>query len=61
MTPVNFSNKKFDSEFFLSSFPRSGNTWVRFLIANVYNNIKKRYDEIDFFNIHEIVPEYGME
>jgi hypothetical protein len=44
-------------EFLLASFPRSGNTWVRFLIANVYNAIKNEFSEIDFFNIHEIVPE----
>lgn len=55
------SNKKSDTQFFLSSFPRSGNTWVRFLIANVYNNIRKGFDEIDFYNIHEIIPEYRKE
>lgn len=45
------------NEFFIASFPRSGNTWVRFLIANVFNNIKKEFPEIDFFNLHDIVPE----
>ncbi|MCI0471819.1 MAG: sulfotransferase domain-containing protein, partial [Candidatus Aminicenantes bacterium] len=45
--------------FFLASFPRAGSTWVRFLIANVFNYEKKAFPEIDFFNIHEIVPEYG--
>lgn len=46
-----------ENEFYLASFPRSGNTWVRFLIANVYNNIKKEFSEVDFFNIHDIIPE----
>jgi hypothetical protein len=42
--------------YFLASFPKSGNTWVRFLIANIYNQIFPKYKDIDFFNIHEIVP-----
>ncbi len=44
---------------YLASFPRAGSTWVRFLIANVYNTLRKAFDEIDFFNIHDIVPEFG--
>lgn len=51
------SLKKNENEFFLASFPRSGNTWARFLIANVYNGIRKGFSEVDFFNIHDIVPE----
>lgn len=50
-----------ENKFFLASFPRSGNTWVRFLIANVYNNLDRKFEEIDFHNIHEIVPEYGSD
>jgi estrone sulfotransferase len=46
-----------EKEFYLASFPRSGNTWVRFLIANVYNGMTKEFPQVDFFNIHEIVPE----
>ncbi len=47
------------ADVFLVSYPRSGNTWMRFLIANLYNEIENHFDEIDFFNIHEIVPEIG--
>ncbi len=47
------------NKFFLASFPRSGNTWVRFLIGNMYNQVEKRFPEIDFHNVHGIVPEYG--
>jgi len=43
----------------LASFPKSGNTWVRFLIANLYNEIENSLAEIDFLNIHEIIPELG--
>lgn len=45
------------NEVILTSFPKSGNTWVRFLIANVYNLLSKKVDEIDFLNIHDIIPE----
>lgn len=45
------------ADYYLASYPRSGNTWVRFLIANVYNQLEKEYAEIDFFNVHDIVPE----
>lgn len=43
--------------FYLVSFPRSGNTWVRFMIANLYNNIKQSFPGVDFHNIHQIIPE----
>lgn len=43
--------------FFLASFPKSGNTWVNFTIANMYNQLTVRLPEIDFHNIHDINPE----
>lgn len=48
---------KNDTIFYLTSFPRSGNTWVNFTIANMYNQLTGRFPEIDFFNIHDINPE----
>ena len=42
---------------FVTSYPKSGNTWVRFLLANaLYPN----YD-IDFQSIHGLIPEVGIE
>jgi hypothetical protein len=41
----------------LASFPKSGNTWVSFTIANMYNQLEPRFPEIDFHNIHDINPE----
>ncbi len=38
----------------LISYPRSGNTWVRFLLANI---LKPEGVEIDFHNVHLYVPE----
>jgi len=45
------------NDFILASFPKSGNTWVSFLIANIYNEISGKFDEVDFHNIHEFHPE----
>jgi hypothetical protein len=44
-------------EFYLASFPKSGNTWINFTLANVYNQLCGEFEEIDFFNIHDINPE----
>ena len=41
---------------FLVSYPRSGNTWVRFLLANL---LRRAGETIDFHNIHEYIPEEG--
>jgi len=41
---------------FLISYPRSGNTWVRFMLANL---LKEADETIDFHNIHEYIPEEG--
>lgn len=43
-----------DRDVFLVSYPRSGNTWVRFLIANM---LKPEGVEIDFHNVQDYVPE----
>lgn len=47
-----------DEDIFLVSYPRSGNTWVRFLLANLMRN---EDEEIDFHNIHDYVPEIGRD
>jgi hypothetical protein len=38
-------------DIFLVSFPKSGNTWLRFLIANYL------YDNVDFNNINNLIPD----
>ncbi len=43
----------------LASFPKAGSTWVRFIIANLFNTLAPEVEAVDFHNIHEIVPELG--
>lgn len=42
------------SEFFLVSFPKSGNTWLRVMIANLQS---LKTEDIAFHNVHEFVPD----
>jgi len=42
-----------ESDRFVVSYPRSGNTWFRFLVANVL----RPHDEVSFANIERIVPD----
>lgn len=45
--------KVYPDDTFLVSYPRSGNTWTRFLIANlVYPN-----QEVSFLNIEKLIPD----
>ena len=44
------------SKVILFSFPKSGNTWLRFILANYFNLIYNKVDEIDFHIVHEYMP-----
>src|ERR1035438_3853281 len=44
----------FGDDTFLDSYPKSGNTWIRFLIAN----LKYPEKHPDFTNINDLVPDY---
>ena len=43
---------------YLVSFPRSGNTWLSFLVANVIVETIPEYKdrEVNYFNLHQIIP-----
>jgi len=41
-----------DSDLFLASYPRSGNTWLRFVLSEALSG-----QEIDFDNINSFIPE----
>jgi hypothetical protein len=44
---------------YLTSFPKSGNTWVAFMVANTIKEHLKINVNINFFNIHSFIPEDG--
>lgn len=43
----------FPDDTFLVSFPRSGNTWTRFLVANLVHT----EDSVSFVNIERVIPD----
>lgn len=43
-----------ESELFLVSFPKSGNTWLRVMMANLLN---PQIEEIAFHNLYELIPD----
>lgn len=49
-------NKVYSDDTFLCSYPKSGNTWVRFLVANLL----EQKLEITFRNIDDYVPEIEL-
>jgi hypothetical protein len=46
-------DKILEDDIFIVSYPKSGNTWVRFLLANM----KSRGEEINFNNIEHYIPD----
>src|SRR5215467_7077404 len=43
------------NDVFLASYPRSGNTWSRFILSEILN--KK---PVDFDNVNKVIPEMGI-
>ncbi|MCX7769947.1 MAG: sulfotransferase domain-containing protein [Proteobacteria bacterium] len=41
----------FDDDIFIVSYPKSGNTWMRFIIGNLI------YDDFNFKNMEELIPD----
>ncbi len=52
---ININNiRKLDAV--LLSYPKSGNTWLRFIFANILNEIYSLTDKITFDNIEKFIP-----
>jgi hypothetical protein len=47
----------YQDDIFLVSFPKSGNTWLSFIIANL---LKKDNENINFHNVINYIPELGI-
>jgi hypothetical protein len=47
----------YDDDIFISSYPKSGNTWTRFLVANLIH----AQEPVTFLNIEQIVPDPGLQ
>lgn len=50
----------FAEDIFLVSFPKSGNTWLRFLIANTLKVHYKIQRDVNFFTVHEFIPDVHL-
>lgn len=53
LTPV----KQRHDDLYLVSFPKSGNTWLSFLMANIHVKMSGMSREVNFFNIHDFIPD----
>ena len=45
------------SDVYIVSFPKSGNTWLSFLIANVNQLIINSHLNVTWYNLHNIIPD----
>jgi len=56
LTPKQMRN----DDIYLVSYPRSGNTWISFLIINVIILYLDLNIEVNFFNIHTFIPDIHL-
>lgn len=48
-----------DDDLFLVEFPKSGVTWLTFLMANVNLQLSRDPRQVTFFNVNDFIPELG--
>ncbi|WP_035240280.1 sulfotransferase domain-containing protein [Desulfobacter vibrioformis] len=47
-------------DIYLVSFPKSGNTWISFILSNIIIEKLKLFIDVNFFNIHGFIPDIHM-
>jgi hypothetical protein len=50
-----------ESDLYLTEFPKSGVTWLSFLIANINLALTQQHRVATFFNINELIPDIHVE
>lgn len=54
--------KYFDKDdIFLVGYPKSGNTWVAFILANVMNQILEKYHQLNLKNFTDFIPDINQQ
>ncbi len=54
--PAGADLQLFPDDAFLIAYPKSGNTWTRFLVGNLLNGDR----QVDFLNIPELIPHFDV-
>ena len=51
------SNPSYHDDLYIVSFPKSGATWMNFLMANIHLRSIGDNRKVNFFNIHDFIPD----
>jgi hypothetical protein len=44
-------------DLYIVSYPKSGTTWLNFIMANVHLKMSNREQKVNFYNIHDFIPD----